>query len=39
MVQGDETLEQVRLIEGWTLRQLRAALAARAAPEAGHAPA
>ena len=27
MVQGDETLEQVRFIEGWTLRQLRAALA------------
>ncbi len=28
MVQGDETLEQLRVIEGWTLRQLRAALAA-----------
>ena len=28
MVRGDETLEQVRFIEGWTLRQLRAALAA-----------
>ncbi|WP_201492288.1 endolytic transglycosylase MltG [Rubrivivax sp. A210] len=28
MVQGDETLERVRVIEGWTLRQLRAALAA-----------
>jgi UPF0755 protein len=28
MVQGDETLEQVRFIEGWTLRQLRQALAA-----------
>ena len=28
MVQGDETLERVRFIEGWTLRQLRAALAA-----------
>jgi UPF0755 protein len=27
MVQGDEALEQVRFIEGWTLRQLRAALA------------
>ncbi len=27
MVQGDETLEHVRFIEGWTLRQLRAALA------------
>lgn len=27
MVQGDEVLEQVRVIEGWTLRQLRAALA------------
>lgn len=27
LVQGDETLEQVRIIEGWTLRQLRAALA------------
>ncbi len=27
LVQGDETLEQVRFIEGWTLRQLRAALA------------
>jgi UPF0755 protein len=27
MVQGAETLEQVRFIEGWTLRQLRAALA------------
>jgi UPF0755 protein len=27
MVQGDETLEQVRFIEGWTLRQLRAELA------------
>ncbi len=28
MVQGEEALEQVRFIEGWTLRQLRAALAA-----------
>jgi len=28
MVQGDETLEHVRFIEGWTVRQLRAALAA-----------
>jgi UPF0755 protein len=28
MVQGDETLEKLRLVEGWTLRQLRAALAA-----------
>lgn len=27
MVQGIETLEQVRFTEGWTLRQLRAALA------------
>jgi UPF0755 protein len=27
MVQGDETLEHLRIIEGWTLRQLRAALA------------
>lgn len=27
LVQGDETLEQVRFIEGWTLRQLRAELA------------
>lgn len=27
MVRGDETLEQVRFIEGWTLRQLRAELA------------
>jgi UPF0755 protein len=27
MVQGDETLETVRLAEGWTFRQLRAALA------------
>ncbi len=27
MVQGVETLEQVRFIEGWTLRQLRATLA------------
>jgi UPF0755 protein len=27
MVQGDETLETVRLIEGWTLRQFRQALA------------
>jgi UPF0755 protein len=27
MVQGDETMETVRLIEGWTLRQWRAALA------------
>ena len=27
MVQGDELLEQVRLIEGWTLRQWRAELA------------
>ncbi len=27
MVQGDEAMEQVRFIEGWTLRQLRAALA------------
>ena len=27
MVQGDETLETVRLIEGWTVRQMRAELA------------
>jgi UPF0755 protein len=27
MVQGEETLERVRFIEGWTLRQLRAELA------------
>ena len=27
MVQGEETLEQLRLIEGWTVRQLRAELA------------
>jgi UPF0755 protein len=27
MVQGDEALEQVRFIEGWTLRQVRTALA------------
>ena len=27
MVQGEETLEQLRFIEGWTLRQLRAELA------------
>lgn len=27
LVAGDEALEQVRFIEGWTLRQLRAALA------------
>jgi UPF0755 protein len=27
MVQGDESLEQVRFIEGWTVRQLRAELA------------
>lgn len=26
MVQGDETMERVRFIEGWTLRQLRAEL-------------
>jgi UPF0755 protein len=28
MVQGDEAFERVRLVEGWTFRQLRAALAA-----------
>jgi UPF0755 protein len=28
MVQGDETLEKLRIAEGWTLRQVRAALAA-----------
>ncbi len=27
MVQGEETMERVRFIEGWTLRQLRGALA------------
>ena len=27
MVQGSETMEQVRVIEGWTLRQMRQALA------------
>lgn len=27
MVRGDQVMEQVRLIEGWTLRQFRAALA------------
>ncbi len=27
MVQGAETMEQVRVIEGWTLRQMRSALA------------
>ncbi len=37
MVQGDETLEKVRLIEGWTWRQVRAALAA--APHLKHASA
>ena len=30
MVQGDETLEHLLIIEGWTLRQLRAALAGAA---------
>jgi UPF0755 protein len=28
MVQGDETLERLLLVEGWTWRQVRAALAA-----------
>ncbi len=28
LVQGDESLERLRVIEGWTFRQLRAALAA-----------
>ncbi|UXH80930.1 endolytic transglycosylase MltG [Roseateles amylovorans] len=28
MVRGDQTLEQLRLIEGWNFRQLRAAIAA-----------
>lgn len=28
MVRGDQTLEQLRIIEGWNIRQLRAALAA-----------
>ena len=35
MVQGEEFFERVRLLEGWTLRQFRAELAARAAAEAG----
>ena len=35
MVQGDETLERVRFIEGWTLRQLRAALASAPHLKAG----
>jgi UPF0755 protein len=35
MVQGDETLEQLRFTEGWTLRQLRTALAR--APHLRHA--
>ncbi len=35
MVQGDETLEKLRFAEGWTLQQLRAALAA--APYLKHA--
>jgi UPF0755 protein len=30
LVQGDETLEKLRVIEGWTVRQLRTALAAAA---------
>ena len=30
MVQGDEAMESVRFIEGWTLRQVRAALAGAA---------
>ncbi|MEO5733401.1 MAG: endolytic transglycosylase MltG [Rubrivivax sp.] len=34
MVQGDETLERVQFIEGWTVRQMRAALAA--APHLKH---
>ena len=34
MVQGDEAFERVRLIEGWTFRQFRAALAA--APHLKH---
>jgi len=37
MVQGDEAFERVRLIEGWTFRQFRAALAA--APHLKHASA
>jgi UPF0755 protein len=37
MVQGDEAFERVRLIEGWTFRQFRAALAA--APNLRHASA
>lgn len=35
MVQGDETLERVRFIEGWTFRQLRSALAAAPHLKAG----
>ena len=38
MVQGDETLERVRFIEGWTLRQLRAALAKAPYLKPGSAP-
>ncbi len=38
MVQGDETLEHVRFIEGWTLRQLRAALAGAPHLKAATAP-
>ena len=34
LVQGDEAFERVRLIEGWTFRQFRAALAA--APQLKH---
>ncbi|MDT8997690.1 endolytic transglycosylase MltG [Paucibacter sp. APW11] len=34
MVRGDEVLEQVRLIDGWTFRQFRAALAAAPALKA-----
>ncbi|MBI5258631.1 MAG: endolytic transglycosylase MltG [Burkholderiales bacterium] len=37
MVQGDEAFERVRLIEGWTFRQFRAALAS--APHLKHASA
>ena len=38
MVRGDETLAVVRLIEGWTFRQVRAELAKADAAEADHSP-
>ena len=34
MVRGDEELESVHIIDGWTVRQMRAALAA--APSLKH---